>query len=110
MVEAPIVAVPAVSASAPTSWTKSLLVGENAVSWMTESIAGSEALPIQVRPADADEVTARDPPIRVAAKLAVLVRLVCMVVDFEFVWNREFRCWGGATRGLLTVLGTVLAM
>ena len=97
MVEAPIVAVPAVSALAPTSWTKSLLVGENADSWMPESIAGSEALPIQVRPADADEVTARDPPIRVAAKLAVLVRLVCMVVDFEFVWNRDFRCWGGAT-------------
>ena len=97
MVEAPIVAVPAVSALAPTSWTKSLLVGENADSWMPESIAGSEALPIQVRPAEADEVTATDPLIRVAAKLAVLVRLVCMVIDFDFVWNGEFWCWGGAT-------------
>ena len=64
---------------------------------MPESIDGFVALPIQVRPADADEVTARDPLIRVAAKLAVFVRLVCMVIDFVFVWNREFRCWGGAT-------------
>jgi hypothetical protein len=40
---------------------------------MPESIDASEALPIQVRPADADEVTAKEPPTRIAATVRVFM-------------------------------------